>query len=463
MSHVDEGALHAYLDGALDEYPAPEAENIRAHLDACGTCAQRLEEERRVRADAHAMLGLAAPVVDLPSLEELRAYVQRTAQQRRGISRLQRMGWAASVVLALGAGWMLRDSQLQSRAMDIGRELTPRSGATAAAEAPSSAVSGSAGVTPDASAGDAAAFVGADGAGRPSPTAFEEAESSAGVLQARRSDQPLVPTPSAAEATVNSALLAPAVGEASADSDAAKVGDTMADAVIDERAAEPLSESLDRMEQFPGSPVPSADDAVAAPADAVAMAPVAGDSGSSLQDVTGARASGSAVSVENQAVIVAAADSSRPAEEEPRRRQAGESATPPSVVASAARLEPAATRGNAESDAPTGSLIVEVEAGGDEAVAEPLLSVPGHEVLEVANLGEGSTAWGARVRQQMDDGRRFEVFHLEPGIDPSILPPMEGGVGEVSTETPFGWVLVRGAMDDDELRGLLLELFPESP
>ena len=25
MSHVDEGALHAYLDGALDEYPPAEA------------------------------------------------------------------------------------------------------------------------------------------------------------------------------------------------------------------------------------------------------------------------------------------------------------------------------------------------------------------------------------------------------------------------------------------------------
>ncbi len=462
MSHVDEGALHAYLDGALDEYPAPEAENIRAHLDACGTCAQRLEEERRVRADAHAMLGLAAPVVDLPSLEELRAYVQRTAQQRRGISRLQRMGWAASVVLALGAGWMLRDGQLQSRAMDIGRELTPRSGATAASEAPAAAASGSAEVTPDASAVEANAFVGVDGAGRSSRTALEEAESSVGVLQARRSDQPLVETPSA-EATLNSALVAPAVGEAPADGDVAKVGNTMADAAIDERAPEPLSESLDRMERFPDSPVPSADDAVAAPADAVAMAPVAGDSGLSLQDAAGARATGAAVSVENQAVITAASDSSRPAEEEPRRRQASESATPPPVVASAARLEPAATRGNAESDAPTGSLTVEVEVGEGEAVAEPLLSVPGHEVLEVANLGEGSTAWGARVRQQMDDGRRFEVFHLEPGIDPSILPPMDGGVGEVSTETPFGWVLVRGAMDDDELRGLLLELFPESP
>ena len=68
MSHVDEGALHAYLDGALDEYPVAEARRIREHLDVCATCAERLEVERGLRSDAHAMLGMAAPVVDLPLL-----------------------------------------------------------------------------------------------------------------------------------------------------------------------------------------------------------------------------------------------------------------------------------------------------------------------------------------------------------------------------------------------------------
>ena len=73
MSHVDKGELHAYLDGALDEYPAAEAERIREHVDQCAQCAISLEAERRVRMDAQAILGLAAPEVDMPSLEELRA------------------------------------------------------------------------------------------------------------------------------------------------------------------------------------------------------------------------------------------------------------------------------------------------------------------------------------------------------------------------------------------------------
>ncbi len=119
MSHVDEGALHAYLDGALDEFPQAEAERIRAHLDACAECAERLGEERRIRSDAHAMLDLAAPAVEAPGLEELRAYVERTRPRKSRISRMQRLGWAASVVLALGAGWMIREGQLQTRALDV--------------------------------------------------------------------------------------------------------------------------------------------------------------------------------------------------------------------------------------------------------------------------------------------------------------------------------------------------------
>ena len=109
MSHVDEGALHAYLDGALDEYPAAEAERIREHLDECAECTRRLEEERAIRADAHAILGMAAPEVELPSFEELRAYVERTRPRGGSISkRAYRMRMAASVALALGTGWMLR-------------------------------------------------------------------------------------------------------------------------------------------------------------------------------------------------------------------------------------------------------------------------------------------------------------------------------------------------------------------
>lgn len=109
MSHVDDGALHAYLDGALDALPATEAARIREHLASCDACARRLEEERAVRAEAHAILGGADPALeDLPSLEEMRALASAGGAHPPAAVRLRRLGWAASIVVAVGAGWMLR-------------------------------------------------------------------------------------------------------------------------------------------------------------------------------------------------------------------------------------------------------------------------------------------------------------------------------------------------------------------
>lgn len=398
MSHVDEGALHAYLDGALDEYPLADAERIRAHLDACGACAARLEVERRVRSDAHAMLGLAAPVVDVPTFEELRAYVQRTAQQRRDTTRIQRLGWAASVVLALGAGWVLRGGQLQSRAFDIGQELTPTSGmAPAAAEATAER-------------------------GR----AFSDDPAAASAPTAREGLGLLV---------------------AGGDVSLAKVDEIPADAVA--AAPDALRMELpSRQERVVEEEVLSAD-VMASGAPALT---VLGDSGVSAQSVA----------VE-QAGAVAQTGAAVRADADAAARRSREAAQPPaSVVANAAQSEPMAGARVIERDVPTRALVIESGAADDETVVEPLLSVPGHEVLDVTNLGDGSTPWGVRVRQRTDDGRTFEVFHLEPGIAPSILPPLEVGVGEASVETAFGWVLVQGALGDEELGELLQGLFPEA-
>ena len=112
MSHVDEGALHAYLDGALDELPSGRGGAIREHVATCPECAARLEEERRIREQAMAILSSPLPQVELPPLEELRLRAEATSPPKasRG-RRLHRMGWAASVILAIGAGWTLRGGQ----------------------------------------------------------------------------------------------------------------------------------------------------------------------------------------------------------------------------------------------------------------------------------------------------------------------------------------------------------------
>lgn len=99
MSHVDEGALHAYLDGEL---PAAERAALEAHVAACSACGARLADERALVERASQLLGLAQPAErPAPPLHQLR--------QRRVMWRLRMpLAWAASIVLALSMGYYLR-------------------------------------------------------------------------------------------------------------------------------------------------------------------------------------------------------------------------------------------------------------------------------------------------------------------------------------------------------------------
>lgn len=132
MWHVTDGDLHAYLDGALDLYPAREARRIRSHLESCADCRGRLAEEERVREAASSVLAETGPAsVDVPPFEAVRRRAAAGPARPEGSGRRPgpalRLGWAASVLVALGVGWM------------VGREPAARSGAgtapTAAADA----------------------------------------------------------------------------------------------------------------------------------------------------------------------------------------------------------------------------------------------------------------------------------------------------------------------------------------
>ena len=112
MSHVDQGALHAYLDGALDELPSGGGQAIREHVSTCPECAARLEKEQWIREKAIAILSGPLPQVELPPLEELRLRAEATSPAKAsGGRRIHRVGWAASVILAIGAGWALNGGQ----------------------------------------------------------------------------------------------------------------------------------------------------------------------------------------------------------------------------------------------------------------------------------------------------------------------------------------------------------------
>ena len=100
MSHVDEGTLHAYLDGEL----APvERERVDTHLKGCPVCQARLAEERTIIERASRLLGMATPPERaMPPLTQLR--------QPPLTWRLRRpLAWAATLILAVGLGWYARD------------------------------------------------------------------------------------------------------------------------------------------------------------------------------------------------------------------------------------------------------------------------------------------------------------------------------------------------------------------
>lgn len=110
MPHVDEGRLHAYLDGALHAEDPGEARAVERHVEDCADCRALLEEARQIRDEATALLGAAAPprVASPPPWEEVLHRAGAAEPRPRGIAWLpagQRLAWAASLVIALGVGW----------------------------------------------------------------------------------------------------------------------------------------------------------------------------------------------------------------------------------------------------------------------------------------------------------------------------------------------------------------------
>ncbi len=101
MSHVDEGTLHAYLDGEL---PPAEARGVEAHVAECAGCRDRLEEERALIARADELLGLAAPPDR--ATPPFRAGDLKPSARLWSQVRLP-LAWAATVMLALGIGMYL--------------------------------------------------------------------------------------------------------------------------------------------------------------------------------------------------------------------------------------------------------------------------------------------------------------------------------------------------------------------
>jgi hypothetical protein len=112
MSHIDEGRLHEYLDAVET---GQEGQDVERHLAECAECSALLEEVQLIRDRASALLRDAAPVhVSMPPFEEIQARAEARARKapRRvfAMNRLTAFGWAATIVLAVGVGWLARGS-----------------------------------------------------------------------------------------------------------------------------------------------------------------------------------------------------------------------------------------------------------------------------------------------------------------------------------------------------------------
>jgi hypothetical protein len=108
MSHVDEGRLHAYLDGELTPV---ERARVDEHLAGCLACRTRLDEERQLIERAGKLLAFAMPADRAaPPFSAL----TRPRPRRFWHVRMP-LAWAATVVLAVGLGWTLAVQMMPGR------------------------------------------------------------------------------------------------------------------------------------------------------------------------------------------------------------------------------------------------------------------------------------------------------------------------------------------------------------
>lgn len=197
--HLDEGTLHAFLDGELDSDQMAEVER---HLADCTECHRQADEARSMLHEADDLIdrldpppfvvlpeggamggGGLKPVVLMPPEPETPRPVRPFAPP--GVPRRWRaVGWAAGLVLVAGTGWLVtrdrgadaaRDVRLaQSEALpeattsgferSVPQATAPAAPGPFAADSPSTL----------ARVGESAAIAGADAAGDAPPSADQE-------------------------------------------------------------------------------------------------------------------------------------------------------------------------------------------------------------------------------------------------------------------------------------------------
>jgi anti-sigma factor RsiW len=148
MSHLDEGTLHALLDGELD---LAEVREIQTHLGTCSACDSRLQDVKQFLAEADRLVGaLETPAGSTRARPEPAPRPARPATPREppvwqhapelllpdsgarsGPGRGTRaFRWAAVILLVFGAGRLIQgvlspDDRIQLTSRDLTRPSDP--------------------------------------------------------------------------------------------------------------------------------------------------------------------------------------------------------------------------------------------------------------------------------------------------------------------------------------------------
>ena len=125
MSHVDEGTLHALVDGALD---AEERREVEAHLASCGDCARQFAEATAMARQVTTLLGalddvggtvrIVAPVT-APVVAKVPERVTPVTPIRRTMFTMRRVAIAASVLLVAGVSYEVGQRGERSQAASM--------------------------------------------------------------------------------------------------------------------------------------------------------------------------------------------------------------------------------------------------------------------------------------------------------------------------------------------------------
>lgn len=115
MSHLDEGQLTCLLD---DELTADERRAAEAHLGSCADCRRLYEAIRAFSGEADAMVR-AVELPRAPTAVSPRAAPATPAPPRGRPLPWRSLAWAATVVLAIGLGYRLRNQPASPALSDV--------------------------------------------------------------------------------------------------------------------------------------------------------------------------------------------------------------------------------------------------------------------------------------------------------------------------------------------------------